>query len=183
LSLSSTGGAGGYTYQVVAGALPSGMTLSPAGVIGGVPNASATPGAHTLTIRSTDSTGCSGDQSYTLRVFCPTLTVNPSTLPPARQYSAYSQALLASGGTAPYTWSVSPAPLTGATAWWPGEDGAGEVMLGNAGAVQNGAAFTTGRIARAFSFDGVDDHVTVSDHSSQRPAQISLKMPSRPEIA
>ena len=52
----------------------------------------------------------------TLTVSPPTVTVTPATLPSGTQGSAYSQTLSASGGTAPYTYSVTngslPAGLT-----------------------------------------------------------------------
>ncbi|MBK8092606.1 MAG: putative Ig domain-containing protein [Verrucomicrobiaceae bacterium] len=175
LSLNSFGGAGGYVYSITSGSLPAGMTLSPAGLLSGIPGAAAAPGNYPLVIRSTDNTGCYGQQSYTLRLFCPTLTITPSTLPPSTQYSSYSQPLLVASGTAPYTWSASPAPLTGAVAWWPGEGGGAEVMLGNTGALFGGMGFNTGRIAQAFAFDGADDYVQVADHSSQRPANLTVE--------
>src|SRR3546814_1163227 len=41
----------------------------------------------------------------------PTITVNPATLPDSTVGAAYSQALSASGGTAPYTFAVTAGSL------------------------------------------------------------------------
>lgn len=183
LTLASAGGAGGYTYALSAGALPSGMSLSPAGVISGTPDAAAAPGSYSFTVRSTDNLGCSGTQSYELKLLNAVVTVNPATLPPATQYAAYAQNLTGTGGTAPYAWSVSPPALSGTAAWWPGEEGAAEVIVGNSGALMNGVSFDAGQVGRALSFDGVDDFMQVGDQSVLRPAQITLEVWVRPASA
>jgi hypothetical protein len=156
------------------------MTLTNGGIISGTPGASAAPGNYTFTVRSTDSQGCAGTQTYTLTLMNAIVTVTPATLPTATQYAAYTQNLQASGGTSPYTWSFGPSALSGAAAWWPGESGAAELVAGNHGALMNGVAFTTGLIGRAFSFDGSDDYMQVADQSVMRPAQITLEAWVRP---
>lgn len=115
-SLSTAGGTPGYTYAVTAGALPPGITLSAAGLLSGRPTAG---GAFSFTVISTDSSGGSGPfsglQAYTMTVAAPTLAVAPLTLPTPTVGMPYSQTLTASGGMAPYTFSVMgtlPAGLT-----------------------------------------------------------------------
>ena len=44
---------------------------------------------------------------------CPTITVNPSSLPNARKNHSYSQTLTASGGNSPYTFSKTSGSLPG----------------------------------------------------------------------
>ena len=183
LTLTSSGGSGGYVYAISSGALPNGMSMSSAGVISGTPGASAAPGSYNFTVRSTDSIGCSGSQSYTLTLSNAIVTVNPATLPAATQYASYSQSLAASGGTSPYAWSYGPSALSGAAAWWPGENGGTEVVAGNNGALVNGVAFATGLVGNAFSFDGVNDYVQVADQSVMRPALISIEAWVRPVSA
>ncbi len=61
-TLSATGGVGGYTFNVSAGALPNGITLSGA-VLSGTPTAT---GTFNFTIQATDSNGCTGTRSYTV---------------------------------------------------------------------------------------------------------------------
>src|SRR3546814_10445781 len=83
------------------------MALSPAGVLAGTPTAS---GSFAFDLQVTDSSGgtpATGTASYTLVVNAPTITLTPATLPGGTVDAAYSQALTASGGTAPYTFSVT----------------------------------------------------------------------------
>ncbi len=59
-----------------------------------------------------------------------------------------------------------PAP-GGLIGWWPGDSGASDLSGGNDGVLTNGAsAGVTGKVDGAFSLDGVDDHVKVSDDVS-----------------
>lgn len=63
--LSTSGGIGDYTYQVVAGTLPYNLTLTERGLI--TPNANPGVAAtYTFTIRSTDSYGNSIDRQYSI---------------------------------------------------------------------------------------------------------------------
>jgi len=62
-ALSGNGGTGPYTFELAAGALPQGVTLSPSGVLSGTP---AVGGSFAITIRVTDSAGCAGQRSYLL---------------------------------------------------------------------------------------------------------------------
>jgi hypothetical protein len=45
--------------------------------------------------------------------------------------------------------------------WWPGDGDAHDIQGGNNGTLENGAAFATGKVGPAFSFDGFDDFVAV----------------------
>ena len=67
-ALSATGGAGGYTWIVSVGALPSGLSISGSNIVG-TPN--ATPGDFVFTLEVTDSGGQIDVQEITL-------TLNPS---------------------------------------------------------------------------------------------------------
>jgi hypothetical protein len=110
-ALTATGGSGQYTWAVIAGTLPGGLSLNPAtGVIGGQPT---TAGASHFEIKVTDSL-----HLPTAKVFA--LTINPalvitttSPLPAATATVAYSQTFAASGGSGGgYSWSA-----TGLPAW------------------------------------------------------------------
>jgi hypothetical protein len=63
----ATGGAGGpYTLAVMAGTLPTGLSLDgTSGTLSGTPTA---PGSYTFTVMATDSGGFSASQSYTLMI-------------------------------------------------------------------------------------------------------------------
>mgnify|MGYP003583199126 CR=1 FL=1 len=103
----ASGGAAPYSYAVTQGALPAGVTLSPLGELSGTPTVA---GSFSFQVTATDSsTGTgpfSGAQGYTLVVDAPAIALTPATLPAAANAVAYSQALSASGGTAPYRYAV-----------------------------------------------------------------------------
>lgn len=58
---------------------------------------------------------------------------------------------------------VCVAPPSGLVGWWPGDGNAGDIAGGNDGVPVNGATFAPGKVAQAFSLDGVDDYVHFGD--------------------
>lgn len=101
-TLTATGGAPAYNFTVGAG-LPSGLTLSSAGVLSGVSNV---VGSFSFTVTATDQSGCTGTKNYTLQI-CGAITVNPATLPTGTVGANYNQTLTASGGAGSYSFSSS----------------------------------------------------------------------------
>ncbi|CAD1797665.1 autotransporter domain-containing protein [Xanthomonas euroxanthea] len=113
----ATGGIAPYTYAVTAGALPAGITLN--GSSGALTGTPGTAGSFSFNVTATDSTSgtpSQATQSYSLTIAAPPIVVAPSTLPAATRGTAYSQTLSASGGAAPYTYTLAsgtlPAGLT-----------------------------------------------------------------------
>jgi hypothetical protein len=68
-TLAGSGGTGPYTFAVTGGALPAGMTLSPAGLLSATPVTGS--GAFSFTVTVTDSAGCTGTATYTGTVNAP----------------------------------------------------------------------------------------------------------------
>lgn len=109
-SLSTTGGTAPYTYTVASGALPPGITLSASGVISGTATGDRT---YSFTVQSTDAatTPLSVTKAYSFDIAPPTLTISPTNPAGASTNVAYSQTFTASGGTAPYTFSIDSGAL------------------------------------------------------------------------
>ncbi|HEX7935962.1 MAG TPA: LamG-like jellyroll fold domain-containing protein [Paraburkholderia sp.] len=62
----ANGGTPGYTWSVVNGALPSGLTLNADGTIGGI--VSAAPGTYTFTIKVTDASNATATKAFSIVV-------------------------------------------------------------------------------------------------------------------
>jgi hypothetical protein len=65
-------------------------------------------------------------------------------------------------------------PPPGMVAWWPGDGNTKDIQNGDNGLLKNGATFGAGKVARSFSFDGVDDYVEVPNDSSLNPDAITI---------
>ncbi len=118
VTFQATGGTSPYHYAISDGALPPGLTLSPAGLLTGTPTAG---GVFSITVLATDAESVTGSQTYSLTVNPPAITVSPSaaTLPSAAITSLYTQSFVASGGIGPYTYILTgtlPAGLSLSTA-------------------------------------------------------------------
>jgi large repetitive protein len=95
-------------------ALPTGLTLnSTTGLILGTATAA---GTFNFTVTAKDSDSFTAAQAYSFTVAAPTIALTRTMLPSPTIEVAYAQTLSASGGIAPYTYSIStgalPAGLT-----------------------------------------------------------------------
>jgi hypothetical protein len=112
-TLMANGGTPSYSFSVSAGALPSGIALSPSGLLSGTPTVN---GTFNFTAKATDAAGCFGTRAYTLLINsagCNPITINPVTLPHGVIGTNYSQTFTQTGGTGNLTWSVSAGTLPG----------------------------------------------------------------------
>lgn len=105
--IAATVNGGGVTVNSVTYTNPTSVTLNVS------VDAGATPGSRTISVTNPDgqlTTSVSGIITITSAT-CPTIIVSPATLPDGAAGSAYSQTITASGGTAPYTYSVTSGSL------------------------------------------------------------------------
>ncbi len=103
-ALAASGGTTPYTWTLDSGALPDNLSLSAAGVISGTPTVA---GTFNFTVKVTDSspTPLTDTQALSI-VIAAAPNITTTTLPAGEVGAAYSQNLAASGGTAPYVWSL-----------------------------------------------------------------------------
>ncbi len=110
-TLQAAGGASPYTWSIISGALPAGLSLDPAtGVISGIPT---TQGSFPFTAQVQDSTGATTSASLSIAVNAASsaLTVTQTNLPGATVGTPYNTTIGATGGTAPYNCSVTDGTL------------------------------------------------------------------------
>ncbi|MGA2304552.1 MAG: fibronectin type III domain-containing protein [Acidimicrobiales bacterium] len=101
---SVSGTTGPYTWSVTNGSLPTGLTINPAtGAITGTPSAI---GTYPFTLVATDALSGTSTQSETVDIAAAP-TVGVSAVQGGEVNVAYDAAPTVSGGTGPYTWSVS----------------------------------------------------------------------------
>jgi hypothetical protein len=106
--LTMTGGTSPIVWSVSAGTLPPGVTLNAStGLLSGTPT---TAGTYQFTVQVTDHAGLTDTRAVTLPIIAgPTLTF---AAPPAGwTNTVYMDTLTETGGTSPFTWSVSSGTL------------------------------------------------------------------------
>jgi hypothetical protein len=117
-TLAASGGTAPYSWSISSGALPAGLTLSSAGTISGTPTAS---GSFSFTAKVTDSTTPTAQTatkslSLTVAAAVTAVQITSTSVPSGQVGTGYSTTLASSGGTTPYSWSISsgalPAGLT-----------------------------------------------------------------------
>ena len=113
-TLSAVGGSGTFTWSVASGSLPAGVLLNASsGSLSGMPAAADTS---TFTIRASDATDAANyaDAIFTVTIAplpAPPVAIATTTLPDCYKLSSYSAALLATGGKAPFRWSLASGSL------------------------------------------------------------------------
>lgn len=106
--LTASGGNPPYAYELVSGALPTGLALGSSGLLSGRATA---VGMSTFRVRARDALSRTGEQDFTLAVTEPSLTIEPASLPNAAVGLDYVTTISAQGGTAPYTFRVTTGTL------------------------------------------------------------------------
>jgi hypothetical protein len=96
------------TLAHTAGTLPAGVTFDPAtGILTGTTTAT---GSFPVTFTATNGLG-SVNQTFTLTVAAPTVTITPAALPDGEPGQPYFEQLDATGGAAPHTFAVTAGTL------------------------------------------------------------------------
>src|SRR3954447_5593997 len=113
-TFTQSGGIGTTNFSLAGGTLPSGLTLSAAGVLSGTPTQT---GSFPITVKATDSNGCSGiGSTYPLTIACQTITVTNPAVSSGVAGTAFNQTFTQSGGIGTTTFSLAsgtlPAGLT-----------------------------------------------------------------------
>lgn len=134
-TLAVSGGKSPMVWELSDGDLPPGITLEAAtGTISGSPTED---GTFTFTLTVTDENGIADSKQFTL-VIGSAPEITSESLAPATAGTAYSQTLVADGGTAPLSWVIAtgalPAGLTfdaasGEIEGIPTESGVSELMF------------------------------------------------------
>ena len=110
-SLSASGGIGPYNFDITAGALPSGITLTSSGTLTGGTNQ---VGTFNFTVRAVDAFGQTGSRAYTVTVAAPTLTMTPGPGTLNAPYgAAFSQVFTAGGGSGSFSYVLTGALPSG----------------------------------------------------------------------
>lgn len=147
-TLAVAGGIAPFSWSVSAGSLPAGVTLGTGnGALVGTPSKA---GSYSVTITVSDSTKQISRKTFSIDVASSAspLSIDSTPIPDGQVGSAYSAALGVSGGTAPYTWSISSGALPGG------------LSLGQSNGVISGTPTTSGQ----FTFTAM-----VTDSTSPTP--------------
>jgi hypothetical protein len=106
-ALEAAGGGGAFAFAVSAGSLPDGLSLDAAtGVVSGTP---ASAGAFTFTITVTDADDAKNSATgiVAMSIAASPVSIAATAQPRGRMTVPYAAALLASGGSGAYSWTVT----------------------------------------------------------------------------
>jgi hypothetical protein len=109
-TVAATGGQGARTFSISAGALPSGLSMSAAGTISGTPAGPTGTSSFTVSVTDSAATPATDTQALSIDIVQP-LLITTAALVDTSVGQDYDAGVTATGGTAPYTFSVSSGAL------------------------------------------------------------------------
>ena len=111
-TLAAAGGTTPYSWTMVSGTLPAGLSLSKNGTISGTPTGA---GQFNFTLQVTDSSSpvqnATKTFAITMSASVPALAITSTSMPNGNVGTVYSSTLIASGGTLPYSWTLASGSL------------------------------------------------------------------------
>jgi hypothetical protein len=148
-TFAATGGVQPYNWELFAGALPPGLSLSVlTGSLTGTPTAA---GTFNFTVQVVDYIEHTATQPFSIAVIAAVKIITPPVMPDGTTGTLYSQQFLATGGVTPYTWSVA----------------AGSIPTGLTLSTSTGSLSGTPTTAGTFNFTiGVTDQSKESDSAA-----------------
>jgi hypothetical protein len=110
ITASGAGAVGPFVYSTSSGNIPTGLALySASGMLYGT---ASVAGTYNFTYKVVDAGGFSGSSPYSITVVNPTVTLTPTQLSGGISSSVYpTTQMTASGGTSPYTYTISSGSL------------------------------------------------------------------------
>jgi len=107
VTLAASGGTAPYSWSVASGSsLPAWLSLNAfTGQLSGTPTAAGTI-SFTIQVRDSSSTPQTATKSFSFNIVATTLSISTTTLSTGQMNIPYSATLAATGGTAPYRWSI-----------------------------------------------------------------------------
>jgi len=106
-TLTATGGTGTQTWDLASGALPLGLTLSPAGVISGTPALAGTS-SPTFRVKDSGTPQQTATKQISMVINLPTApSITTTTLPAGSLTVAYNQTVAVTGGIGTLVWCVT----------------------------------------------------------------------------
>jgi 5-hydroxyisourate hydrolase-like protein (transthyretin family) len=109
-TISASGGSPTYTYSVVPGALPAGLSMSSAGEITGTPLGPVQVTSFLVSV--VDQYGCPGSGTFNIGIGCSPMVVSPSLLSDGYVGTTYPAVTFSqTGGVGAVTWSVASGAL------------------------------------------------------------------------
>ena len=107
-TLAASGGTPPLNWTTISGTLPAGLNLNAlTGAITGTPTATANNLALTFQVQDSGSPMQSKSANLTLTIAPATLAISTASLSNGQVGVAYSTTLVATGGTTPYTWTLT----------------------------------------------------------------------------